>query len=41
MTDVRWRQRFNNYCKAFQTLAAAVDLARARDLSDLENQGLS
>ena len=40
MTDIRWRQRFNNYCKAFQTLVAAVELARTRDLSDLEQQGL-
>ncbi len=40
MTDVRWKQRFNNYCKAFQTLVAAVELARTRDLSDLERQGL-
>lgn len=40
MTDSRWRQRFNNYSKAFQTLVAAVELARTRDLSDLEEQGL-
>ncbi len=40
MTDIRWKQRFNNYSKAFQTLVAAVELARTRDLSDLEGQGL-
>lgn len=40
MTDSRWKQRFNNYSKAFQTLVAAVELARTRDLSDLEEQGL-
>ncbi len=40
MTDIRWRQRFNNYSKAFQTLVAAVELARTRDLTDLEQQGL-
>jgi nucleotidyltransferase substrate binding protein (TIGR01987 family) len=40
MTDIRWKQRFNNYCKAFKTLVAAVELARTRDLSDLEAQGL-
>ena len=40
MSDVRWKQRFNNYSRAFQSLAAAVDLARTRDLSDLEQQGL-
>jgi len=40
MTDIRWKQRFNNYSRAFQTLVAAVELARTRDLSDLEGQGL-
>jgi nucleotidyltransferase substrate binding protein (TIGR01987 family) len=40
MDDIRWKQRFNNYLKAFQTLVEAVDLARARELSKLEQQGL-
>jgi hypothetical protein len=40
MQDTRWKQRFNNYLKAFQTLVAAVELARSRDLSELEQQGL-
>ena len=40
MTDIRWKQRFNNYSRAFQTLVSAVELARTRDLSDLEQQGL-
>jgi nucleotidyltransferase substrate binding protein (TIGR01987 family) len=40
MTDIRWKQRFNNYCKALQTLVSAVELSRARELSDLEAQGL-
>jgi nucleotidyltransferase substrate binding protein (TIGR01987 family) len=40
MSDIRWKQRFNNYSKAFQTLVAAVALARSRELSDLEEQGL-
>ncbi len=40
MPDVRWKQRFNNFSKAFQTLAAAVELARSRELSNLEEQGL-
>ncbi len=40
MTDIRWKQRFNNYSKAFQTLVAAVELARTRDLTDVEQQGL-
>jgi nucleotidyltransferase substrate binding protein (TIGR01987 family) len=40
MNDIRWKQRFNNYSKAFQTLVAAVELARSRELSELEQQGL-
>jgi nucleotidyltransferase substrate binding protein (TIGR01987 family) len=40
MPAIRWKQRFNNYSKAFQTLVAAVELARTRELSDLEEQGL-
>lgn len=40
MNDIRWQQRFNNYSKAFQTLVAAVELARSRELSELEQQGL-
>ena len=40
MPDVRWKQRFNNYSKAFQTLVEAVKLARVRELSELEQQGL-
>lgn len=40
MHDIRWKQRFNNYIKAFQTLVEAVELARSRELSKLEQQGL-
>ena len=40
MADIRWKQRFNNYSKAFQTLTAAVELAHSRELSELEKQGL-
>ena len=40
MSDTRWKQRFNNYIKAFQTLVAAVELARSRELSELEQQGV-
>ena len=40
MNDVRWKQRFNNYQQAFQTLVEAVELARERELSSLEQQGL-
>jgi nucleotidyltransferase substrate binding protein (TIGR01987 family) len=38
--DIRWQQRFNNYCKAFQTLIEAAELAQTRKLSKLEQQGL-
>jgi len=40
MEDIRWKQRFNNYLKAFQTLVEAVELASRRELSALEQQGL-
>ncbi|MBW7989645.1 MAG: nucleotidyltransferase [Planctomycetes bacterium] len=40
MDDIRWKQRFNNYLKAFQTLVEAVELAKTRELSKLEEQGL-
>ena len=40
MHDIRWKQRFSNYIKAFQTLADAVKLAHSRELSELEQQGL-
>lgn len=38
--DIRWKQRFNNYLKAMQTLRRGVELAEKRDLSELEQQGL-
>jgi nucleotidyltransferase substrate binding protein (TIGR01987 family) len=38
--DVRWRQRFQSFCKAFAQLSAASDLAKQRKLSELEQQGL-
>ena len=38
--DVRWHQRLANFEKAFARLAAAVELASQRALSDLEKQGL-
>lgn len=34
--EIRWEQRFNNYLKAFQALRRAVELAAARELSELE-----
>ena len=38
--DIRWKQRFENYGKALQTMRRAVELSRARELSELEQQGL-
>ena len=38
--DIRWKQRFENYKKALAQLAAAVNLAEDRALSELEQQGL-
>lgn len=38
--DVRWRQRFENFKQALAQLLAAAELARARKLSKLEQQGL-
>lgn len=38
--DIRWRQRFNSFQKAFAQLDKAARLAEERDLSDLERQGL-
>ncbi len=40
MGDVRWRQRFGNFQRAFETPQAAADLAKTRELTDLEKQGL-
>ena len=39
MKDIRWKQRFDNYTNALQTLARAVELSDQRDLSELEQQG--
>ncbi len=39
-TDIRWKQRLDNFKSAFQNLSLAIDLAEQRPLSDLEKQGL-
>lgn len=39
-SDIRWRQRFQNYRKALAQLSQAVALSRQRPLSLLEQQGL-
>lgn len=38
--DIRWKQRFANFEKAFLRLKDAIALSQARGLSDLEEQGL-
>jgi hypothetical protein len=38
--DIRWKQRFNNYRNALQTLTEAAALAQQRPLTKLEQQGL-
>jgi nucleotidyltransferase substrate binding protein (TIGR01987 family) len=40
MTDIRWKQRFDNYGKAFLELKEAIELANHRALTKLERQGL-
>ena len=38
--DIRWKQRFENYDKAFHNLKNAINLSKERELSELEEQGL-
>ena len=38
--DIRWKQRFDNFKRAFARLSEAAALAEERNLSDLERQGL-
>lgn len=38
--DIRWKQRFSNFEKAFKQLEEAVELAQSRNLSRLEQQGV-
>jgi nucleotidyltransferase substrate binding protein (TIGR01987 family) len=38
--DIRWIQRYINYCKAFKELEEAVQSASRRELNKLEKQGL-
>ena len=38
--DIRWHQRLANYRRALAQLQKAVNLSKARDLSELEQQGL-
>lgn len=38
--DIRWLQRLDNFKSALDQLGQAVDLAKTRELSDLEKQGI-
>lgn len=38
--NIRWVQRLSNYKRACKQLVAAVELSAARELSELERQGL-
>ncbi len=38
--DIRWKQRFHSFQKAFGKLTSAVEISKARELSELESQGL-
>jgi nucleotidyltransferase substrate binding protein (TIGR01987 family) len=38
--DIRWKQRFSNFQKAFRQFEKAIHLYNERDLSNLEKQGL-
>ncbi|MCR4420950.1 MAG: nucleotidyltransferase substrate binding protein [Exilispira sp.] len=38
--DIRWKQRFSNFQKAFTQLREAVELSNKRELTDLEKQGV-
>ncbi len=40
MDDIRWKQRFSNFLRAYGTLSGAVELSRTRELTKLEQQGL-
>lgn len=38
--DIRWKQRFDNFLKAFAELESAVELSKTKSLSNLEKQGV-
>ena len=40
MDDIRWKQRFDNYGKAFHELTESLELANERLLTKLEKQGV-
>ncbi len=38
--DIRWKQRFDNFKKAFTKFQEGVDIYNKKELSDLEKQGI-
>jgi len=38
-TDIRWRQRFDNFQRSMKQLDNAMALMEERELSELEQQG--
>ena len=38
--DIRWKQQFDNFLRAFSGLQEAVKISESRELSRLEKQGL-
>jgi len=40
MTDIRWKQRFQNFSRAFILLRSAFEDRLLEDLSDLEQEGV-
>ena len=38
--DIRWKQRFDNFSRAFANFSSGIQLANERKLSDLEEQGV-
>lgn len=38
--SIRWKQRFQSFCRALEILEDAASLSQKRELSDLEKQGV-
>jgi len=41
MTDIRWKQRFQNYSKAYHLLKEALEAKDLSEYSDLEKEGIA
>lgn len=41
MTDIRWKQRFQNYSKAYNLLKEALEAKELSEYSDLEKEGIA